>query len=457
MSARRALGVAVATALLASNVQASGFNTARFGTEHGHPTTENATALYYNPAAITQSHGVRLYADALFVFRRFEYTRPRDTADANGQPRSYIDQPGNSGTGELSNFLVAPMLGVTWKVTDELSLGAGFFVPFGGAAEFDKNESVSRADRARYPGIEDGVARWHNIQGAARYAYYALGAAYRFGPVSVGLTGNLVRSKIETVRARNAAGIADIDAEGRTFFSVADTTFSMGAGVLFEAIDDELWLGISYQSQPGFGPMRSEGTVRNNFTGSIEESKIDFLQELPDVVRAGGRWRLDERIELRFFGDYVRWSVFDDQCLAPKGEPCRVARDGSLIEGMATQNIKRDWHDAFGVRAGASYWLTPDGLELFAGLGFDSTPVPDTTLEPALFDADDLAVAAGVGVRFSDSLRVAGSYTHQQFLTRDNRGKSRLSDLKAPSRTPDGDGIYKSWIGILNVNVELAF
>ena len=37
---------------VSSTASASGFATARFGGEHGHPTTDNPTALYYNPAGI---------------------------------------------------------------------------------------------------------------------------------------------------------------------------------------------------------------------------------------------------------------------------------------------------------------------------------------------------------------------------------------------------------------------
>ncbi|HMJ10332.1 MAG TPA: hypothetical protein VK524_02945, partial [Polyangiaceae bacterium] len=44
----------------AGSAQASGFATARFGSEHGHPTTTNATAIYYNPAGIAESRGTHV-------------------------------------------------------------------------------------------------------------------------------------------------------------------------------------------------------------------------------------------------------------------------------------------------------------------------------------------------------------------------------------------------------------
>ena len=39
---------------LTASAQASGFGTARFGGEHGHPTTDNPTAIYYNPAGLAE-------------------------------------------------------------------------------------------------------------------------------------------------------------------------------------------------------------------------------------------------------------------------------------------------------------------------------------------------------------------------------------------------------------------
>lgn len=475
------LGIAGAALSLSSAALASGFNTARFGTEWGHPTADNPTAIYYNPAAITQSEGVRLWVDGIIAYRKLEYTR-------TAQPGVASDlEPGNTGTARLKNVLAAPMIGLTWKLTDWLSFGGGFFVPFGGAAEFEKNNQVSDADKARFPGIEDGVARWYNIEGSLRYIYIGGGPAVKIGPVSLGFGAYYVSNSVETTRARTSTGVASVPNEGRSFFKVEGSTYALGAGVMVEAIEDKLFFGVSYQSQPGLGEFTTDGTAANNFQGTVEETKVNFIQELPDVIRFGGKFRPMENLELRAYGDFVRWSVFTDQCLATKkrdpteseqedldnGESirlpsggCKIDENGGLVtretvegqitfEDRAVQNNKRDWNNAFGFHVGASYWINED-LEVLAGVAFDGNPVPQATIEPSLWDSKDIAVAAGGSYDVTDTWEVGLTYTHLQFLPL-TVNDTELDQLNPPSRGPNANGKYKSWVGIVNIHLDWEF
>ena len=66
-----ALGAGAALLAIAwsGSAHASGFASARFGGEHGHPTTDNATAIYYNPAGIALSKGTHIFVDATTALR----------------------------------------------------------------------------------------------------------------------------------------------------------------------------------------------------------------------------------------------------------------------------------------------------------------------------------------------------------------------------------------------------
>ena len=44
--------------MVTSDILASGFYVARFGGEHGHPTTDNLSAIYYNPAGLSLGLGL---------------------------------------------------------------------------------------------------------------------------------------------------------------------------------------------------------------------------------------------------------------------------------------------------------------------------------------------------------------------------------------------------------------
>src|SRR6185503_14127169 len=189
----------------------------RYAGEHGEPTTDNPTAIYFNPAGLALGTGWRVYAEGIFALRTVQYDRPQlaisnvlDPGDAgSGTPADAMDT--NSGKASLSNLIISPFIGAATDFgVPNLGVGIAFFAPMGGQAEWDKNDKY--AGSTEYPGAEDGVQRWSTIEGELRSLYLAIGGAYRLpGPrLSFGAGVNLIRSNVETVRARNATGTDDL-------------------------------------------------------------------------------------------------------------------------------------------------------------------------------------------------------------------------------------------------------
>ena len=106
------LGIVLQTLLLSLPAFASGFFVARFGGEHGHPTTDHLSSIYYNPAGLSLGKGTRLTIDANLAWRMFSYERPEDAIDnifddgASGTPREAVSA--NAGEATLNNFIAAP-------------------------------------------------------------------------------------------------------------------------------------------------------------------------------------------------------------------------------------------------------------------------------------------------------------------------------------------------------------
>ncbi|EYF06475.1 OmpP1/FadL family transporter [Chondromyces apiculatus] len=437
-------------ALWAEPALASGFSTARFGGEHGNPVTPNATSIYYNPASLGETEGIHIFLDGSLALRSVGWEHTAAASDDVSVPGA------NTGSNGLFNVIAAPMVGASAKFGD-FALGAGFYVPFGGSATWNKNTDFE-GDREN-AGPYDGVQRWHTISGAIQSMYFTLAAAYKlpFG-LSIGVSGNLISSSVTTLRARAADGSNSVSLEGRSLADVSGLQASFGAGLMYEALPDTLWFGASYQARPNItGDVELTGTLTNNFAGTVGESPISFYQGMPDVIRLGGRFKPAKDLELRLFGDFTRWSAMKNQCVADEGTPCEVNEDGSAAEGSSPiVNLPRDWNDAFGIRAGLSYWPT-EAAELFAGLGYDSNAVPDETLEPTLSDAHDVSVALGGRFAIGKHVNLAASYTHFFYVQRDTTGLSTLAGLEAPSKSPDAGGIYKQTLGVINVNVDVAF
>jgi long-chain fatty acid transport protein len=185
------------------------------------------------------------------------------------------------------------------------------------------------------------------------------------------------------------------------------------------------------------------------------------------------RVRVSDAVEARVFGDLTRWSVMKSQCVnlvnkMTPGTACYVHADGteapapgSNVTSAVFTNIPRNWKDTYGIRGGASYWVKPD-VELFGGVGFETAAVPDSTLEPGAMDADNIGIAAGARFKVAPMLWLAASYTHLQYLNRDNTGKSTLAvnggvPVAQPTFQEDGGGKYTQWIGIFDANIEAKF
>jgi long-chain fatty acid transport protein len=455
-------GVAlVATAGATREARAAGFANTRLGGEEGSVVSPNPTALYYNPGAMAFSSGSQLGLYGSLALRHATYTRTAAPSDVPDPPDA---QGANTGEAKLFNAFGGPSIGGTWKIGN-LVIGAGFFAPFYGRAHWDQNQAFVNS---KYPLAAAGVQRWFSIDGALSVLYFTAGAAYKFGPLSIGATGNVISTTIDQTQSKNVAGagIADTTNDGRAFLDASAINASFAVGLMLEAVPDQLWIGASYQAKPGLGQQKLHGELYASSPKSGTNAfDVDFLQTLPDIYRAGLRWRPKHLpLEFRLFGDRTRWSEFTSQCEVLHGNPCDVAADGSdnTANAAIQAYVRRDWNDTYGGRLGVSYYATPR-VELLFGAGYETAASPDATLAPDIPDANNVSGTLGARLGITESLFLTFSYTQIQYMNRDNTGKSTLAvdaagqPVKYPSVEEDAGGQYTQWIGIFTGNLEALF
>jgi long-chain fatty acid transport protein len=499
----RASALALAVVAAApTGAWAAGISAARFGGEHGHPTTSNPTAIYYNPAGIALARGTHIFLDASLALRSVEYDRPVSMISNQGVSQDAL--AANSGGASVFNPLVGPFAGVSSDFgTDWISAGVAWYYPFGGQSIWDQNSDFD--GDSRFPGAVDGTQRWYSIDGTIRSMYLtgALAFNIRDWNLSIGVSGSAIRSEVNTIRARNTDGSDDLTAdgtddgplkEGRSQIDVSGWQGGFGVGLIWQPLPDELWLGLSYQSQPGVsGGMTLKGTLQNALsTGPASKTDVELQQAMPDVVRFGTRYRPFADWEFRLFGDYTRWSVLDRQCLRQTGVPrddngnviagpqsCNFGglddarsnpggvtfrAEKTTVDGQefdttpATQHLVRKWVDSFGLRLGASYWAIPE-LEIYLGLGFDSNAIPDETLDPAITDADKVSVAAGTRWQIVENLGMAFTFTQLIYFERDTAGRAINNQFPTGinTRQPGNGGVYNQMISVFNLYADISF
>lgn len=446
-----------------SSALASGFVVARFGGEHGHPTSDNLSAIYYNPAALTLGTGTRLMIDGTLAHRSVDYTRPESAISSPGvgTPNDVLHV--NAGTAQLRNFAGAPFFSIASDFgVPKLAVAFGFYAPFGGGASWSKNGQVTDEQTLLYPGAQDGQQRWWSIDSSLKSIYLSLAVAYQLSDqVSFGLSYNQVMTSIDTVRARTVPApetdnlvMGDYPIEGRSYLNAKSSTSSIGLGILFQP-SSHVRVGYSYQSQPNFGEMKLDGELKVTDHLSVNDpQKSALLMSLPDIHRLGFQYGAPQKWELRVFADYVRWSVFDRQCL--------ISDPQGTCEKDATLNINKGWQNAYGLRLGGSYWLS-EMLEMYLGGGYDANAAPDQGVDPSLFDMDKISVALGARHSFADqALRLGLTFTQVIYFSRNievltNDDGIPTNGYTGVSAGPSAAGEYEQSVSVVNLYAEANF
>ncbi len=458
-------GVCLAAAAAAGDASASGFATQHFGGEQGNVLTSNPTALYYNPAGIGFSEGIHLYLDGNIAIRHATWSHVAPTPGPSDPPEQ---QAGNTGTAHLLNVFAGPTMAATAKFGN-FAIGAGLFVPFGGRVNWGKNDNPT----PDLPLTANGVQRFHIETAALTFLQVSVGAAYKLGPFSIGAAGNLINSQITETQGRSLTGQIDSTLESNASLDASAWNGSFGVGAMLEAIKNRLWLGASYQAQPGLGAQTLHGTFTfasgpSPFyaqNGTLVED-IHFHESLPDIWRGGIRFRPIDALEFRVFGDWTRWSKLKSQCIdlinnTNPGDLCQVHPDGTdaTPKFSVVTNIPRNWKDTYGGHLGVSYWVNP-AAELFVGGGYESAASPDATIEPGSMDGDNIQASLGGRFLIANYVYMGLGYTQIQFLNRtvtDSELAANGQAVSQPTFQQDGNGTYTQWVGVVDVNLEKQF
>lgn len=448
--------------LSSSSALASGYLNPRLADPHGHPALANPYAIYFNPAALGGLQGTHIVVDGTLAWRTADVTRNASALSPQspgslGDP-TYIAV--NTGDAHASNVVGIPFLAASTDFGQpNFFAGLGAYVPFGGVSKFGSRDEY--AGNASVPGAVDGPQRWALISGTQQALFTTAAVGFRLPEerLSFAVSGSLVLSSIVHYQARNLPGNDDIASEGRALIDVSGVQGSMTAGVYWEPLPDhKLRLGASYAVRPGFGNTRLSGTLRQHSPAYDTNQDIDLLLTYPDVIRAGvAAMPWGSSIELRLDAEYVLWSAFERQCVVTRGGSCNIGPDGSE-QGSGREvllAVQRKWKNAGGARAGVGYFLD-EKTELYGAIGFDTSAVPKSNLEPTYPDGFKLIGSLGARREVANGIVIGASYTFVPYLSVDT-GHQNFFGLAGASRTPNQDGTYTSKLMFFNLNAAFAF
>ena len=319
---------------------------------------DDASAIYYNPAGLTQQTGTEVTSGGYFNF-------------SGSKLNSTVN---DTTTAFLPHFYCATDFGKTnspWRV------GLGFNVPFGSKASPD--------DYFKYQATKSSLAVY-NI---------APSVAYRFNDhFSLGVDLNIYYGDTMAERIVPAFGTPLFHFQGD------GTAVGTTVGALYK-FNDRHSVGVVY---------RSPFTI--NFVGSTSQlpgtpstpsnASINF----PQSVAIGYAYRPVPKLKLEVDVEWTNW------------DPLNTVQ---LNAGSLSQPFAYNYTDSFFYEFGAQYELN-EHWTVRAGYIFSENSVPDSTYSPVEPDADRHVLSVGLGYSikwlqvdvayqysFTDNRTVAGS------------------------------------------------
>jgi long-chain fatty acid transport protein len=349
----------------ALKVSANGFLLAdqdAFATARGEAfvaTADNPSAIYYNPAGITQLEGNNLRSGIYGIYLDPSYNPPGG-APNSGQTYHSSD-----------HFAAAPQIFYTYSPQDSpLSYGLGVYAPYGGSIDWP----------------QDTGFRAVALDGSLTYI--------RFNPVmALKLASNLSIGgglMVDYVNMNLEQGLRPFP-QPPNFYLFKGDGWDKGynLGVLWQPIK-QLSVGVTF---------RSSTTVNLNGHTEFEQvsagipytslpAHTDFTFPLTAVF--GISYRPTPKWNLEFDADYTDWSSFGTITIYQQGKtPLGVAQNP-----LVTLDWQASWLYEFGVTR-----FFDHGWHVSAGYVYDENSVPNAYYTPLAADLDRHFFSVGTGFK----------------------------------------------------------
>ena len=382
---------------------------------------DDPSAIYFNPAGLTQLQGTNLMLGVTYVRENggeFTGTTPVDdfltgfTTVKNETQKS------------LDFFI--PNLYVTRTTNDGyISYGVGVFTPFGLGQEYEnKSTSIFRNQITKID-LQTIVVNPTIAFKVNDMLSFGFGVDWMYGKailertpwnpalLPAGQNGNAFDLKLD----------GDGDAWGYNF------------GVLLKPTKN-LRIGANYRSPFNLKIKDGDVTVSNVSPGApgfaaANGTKASVTVGMPATFALGASYTMG-RLTVNADADWTFWHSYSSLPINFESS------------ALPDSNAPKNWNDVVAGRFGAEYRVT-DPLALRVGFAYDPSPVPSETMGPELPDADRLNYMVGVGYKIGPvTIDVAGMYVDKFDRTVNNQNNATLTGFNG---TWKGD----AWLASLDV------
>jgi long-chain fatty acid transport protein len=368
---------------------------------------DDPSALFYNPAGITQLPGLQVMGGATFVMPSTKVT----TTNAQGV---------STATSTNANTWVPPHLYATYQATERVWLGLGIFSPFGLGTEFPEN----------WPGAAN------NYKAIIQTININPNIAFKVNDrLSFALGVDLMWMDLDIKHA--------LPVGGNTAGSVALEGSSLGMGLNVAVHGrpyDWLKLGLSYRSQVSQGVNGDALFARTPYYTQLVNAKLlssaAFQNTsaygsvtLPDELFFGAAMYPTKDLSVEVGLIWTRWSTFKDLSIQFNTSPYGPG-------GPTSVSYTKQWQDVVRPFLGVEY-KTTDWLDLRAGLAWDQEAINKNYVDYLIPANDRFLFSFGPGFRWQNwTLDV--SYTYLYIVDRSGIKARGAPDYILPSSFSNG-------------------
>ncbi len=374
------------------------------------------SAIYYNPAGITQLEGMHLLIGGTLIDAR------GSTFQGFVKPPPTIAPPGalfpTNESGKDQEFF-APVAYYTMQAGDKIFLGIGINAPFGLSRTYSPDFTG--------PPSQTGNVALDTQHAQLQTVVVNPTVAYKINDyISIGAGVDYMHAKAELDRVLAPRVKFHLDGDG--------DAWNWNAGILVTP-GYNLRLAVSYRN--GYDmEITGDATAFGGKTGG----KTDV--NMADILVAAVAYQT-EKFTIEFDYDYTFWSDFENLDIkldSPIIAPSPPFPPGTGIPAFNPQ--RKDWDDVAAYRLGMRYNFSSSCYGS-AGIFYDENPIPEATLGSELPDSDRRGFSLGAGFRIKD-IDVDISYIYFDYRDR------RVNNSKY-------NGTWSNLARLYSLNLSYAF
>jgi len=332
----------------------------------------DASAVFYNPAALTQLKGKQLYVGGAWL----------TTSNSFAGVDPY---PGLGTTEEMeSGHFFPPQAYWTNHIgkSEKLAYGVGVNAPFGLGVNWKDPETFTGRER-----VTKALLQTINTN---------LSLAYAISPrwsLAVGANALFAKVELNSIKTFVTDGGLAVNVAKAKLTSDFTPGYAFNGGVLFTP-SDRWRFGLTYRSETEVdiedgkaeftqilsGDPLFDGTIA---AGLPSDQSVATTLKFPALWSFGAAWNPTPSWTWEVDGNWHQWSAFDELALTFKADPS--------LDQTVTENYK----DQFQLRVGAEHRL--ENYHYRLGYYFDQAAAPTESVTPLLPDANRHGATLGLG------------------------------------------------------------